>query len=149
MKKTMLLAAALSMVFAFFNKTNAQHSDVYWFTIKIKSTRYAKTNRFPSAIKSGEIETFERLLYESLKRGFLSIGPFWDYEEAEKARLPYRDPSIKVELDKKQVQKVHWFFIGLDDHIRSRSAKITPLPTRMLSGSMEDFQNSLKLPATL
>ncbi|MBR4327761.1 MAG: hypothetical protein IKP73_19775 [Bacteroidales bacterium] len=68
-------------------------STMHWFELQLQELK--RLNSFemvhsPAAVSSGSAETFTDALYEGLSFRRLSIGPFWDYTQAEQAKAIYR-----------------------------------------------------------
>lgn len=68
-------------------------SQMYWFEVSFKELRRMNSYEYthsPAAVSSGSSTEFTDALYEGLSFLRLSIGPFWDYEQAEQAKAIYR-----------------------------------------------------------
>jgi len=68
-------------------------STMHWFELQLMELK--RLNSFelthgPAAVSSGSAETFTDALYEGLSWKRLSIGPFWDYTQAEEAKKIYQ-----------------------------------------------------------
>ena len=68
-------------------------STMHW--IEVQLTELKRLNSFefthsPAAVSSGSADTFADALYEGLTFQRVSIGPFWDYTQAEEAKSIYR-----------------------------------------------------------
>ncbi|MBQ4408247.1 MAG: hypothetical protein II852_14705 [Bacteroidales bacterium] len=68
-------------------------STMHWFEVQLTELKRLNSFEFthsPAAVSSGSAETFTDALYEGLTFQRLSIGPFWDYTQAEEAKTIYR-----------------------------------------------------------
>ena len=64
-----------------------------WFAITFKNSERLKIYILepnPATMQSGTIIQFKADLYEGLGYKQFMVGPFWDYERAEKAKVMYR-----------------------------------------------------------
>ena len=65
---------------------------IYWFAVTFQQSERLKVyifERTPASVQSGSTNNFVNALYEQLNFQQFSIGPFWDYESAEKAKALY------------------------------------------------------------
>jgi len=68
-------------------------STMHWFEVQLTELKRLNSFEFthsPAAVSSGSADTFTDALYEGLTFQRLSIGPFWDYTQAEEAKTIYR-----------------------------------------------------------
>lgn len=68
-------------------------STMHWFEVQLTELKRLNSFEFthsPAAVSSGSAETFTDALYEGLSFQRVSIGPFWDYTQAEEAKTIYR-----------------------------------------------------------
>lgn len=68
-------------------------SEVHWFFLKVKGserTNSYKLARTAARVASGSVNEFIDAMREGLTFQQLSIGPFWDYQQAEEAKRLYR-----------------------------------------------------------
>ncbi len=68
-------------------------NEVHWFAVAFGQSdrlRIFVFERAPGAVVSGTENFFIDVFYEQLQRKLLSIGPFYDYEQAEIAKRLYR-----------------------------------------------------------
>lgn len=67
--------------------------EVHWFLVTFKQRKRSnayKLQRMPARLASGSVDEFLDALYESMTFERLTVGPFWDYNEAENAKTLYR-----------------------------------------------------------
>lgn len=121
---------------------------VYWFYLRVKVTRidrrtnaYALITKQGSRIQSGDVETFEKSLWANTLKKRITVGPFWDEEEAENARILYSKDRIsetefKRERDYTNVEsaemwdrELYWFPISWEVKARPSSYKLIQMPT--------------------
>ncbi|MBO4772502.1 MAG: hypothetical protein J5595_08180 [Bacteroidales bacterium] len=68
-------------------------STMHWFEVQLTELKRLNSFEFthsPAAVSSGSADTFADALYEGLTFQRVSIGPFWDYTQAEEAKSIYR-----------------------------------------------------------
>lgn len=68
-------------------------STMHWFEVQLTELKRLNSFEFthsPAAVSSGSADTFTDALYEGLTFQRVSIGPFWDYTQAEEAKTIYR-----------------------------------------------------------
>ena len=68
-------------------------STMHWFQCaftELKRMGSYEFTRSPAAVSSGSSDEFADALFEGLTFQRLSIGPFWDYTQAEEAKAIYR-----------------------------------------------------------
>ncbi len=68
-------------------------SQMNWFEVSFKMLRRMNCYEYthsPAAVNTGTASEFTDALYEGLSFLHLSVGPFWDYEQAELAKSIYR-----------------------------------------------------------
>lgn len=68
-------------------------SQMCWFEVSFKELRRMNSYEYthsPAAVSTGSASEFTDALYEGMSFLRLSIGPFWDYEQAEQAKAIYR-----------------------------------------------------------
>ena len=68
-------------------------STMHWFQCaftELKRMGSYEFTRSPAAVSSGSSDEFADALFEGLSFQRLSIGPFWDYSQAEDAKAIYR-----------------------------------------------------------
>ncbi|MEE3448124.1 MAG: hypothetical protein VZQ51_05900 [Bacteroidales bacterium] len=68
-------------------------STMHWFQCAFTELRRMGSYEFtrsPAAVSSGSANEFADALFEGLSFQRLSIGPFWDYTQAEEAKAIYR-----------------------------------------------------------
>jgi len=86
-------------------KINEARSDkeMHWFavtfTVRLRSHAY-RLERTPNRIESGTQEEFVDLLFENMTFRKLTVGPFWDYNEAEEAKDYYKQNEYKTRQTK-------------------------------------------------
>ena len=67
-------------------------STIYWFAVKFYESERLRVyifERTPASVQSGNPNQFISVLYEQLNFKQFSIGPFWDYTNAEHAKGLY------------------------------------------------------------
>ena len=164
MRNTLILMIlGISVLFSSFtlNNKGAENSDIpkqqeiqsqnairyHWFFIRIRIDERKKKYFIvgnASRVVQGTIDEFRQKLWWGITHKQLAIGPFMSAEEADVARLYYKNNRERIpkDIDAPKTE-VHWFLLTVKELKRANAYKLERMPARTASGTIEDFIDAL------
>lgn len=119
----------------------------YWFFIRIRIDERKKKYFIvgnASRVASGTIDEFRQRLWWGITHKQLAIGPFMSSDEAEIARLYYKNNRERIPKDIEAPKtEVHWFLLTVKELKRANAYKLERMPARTASGTIDDFVDAL------